>query len=199
MTTAAAAGPASFSTQPYYQAGLVPVALSERNSAVVGPLPTRVEPDISMDADPTTGFLIGETQSFPGGIRYDQYRIGGTSLSSPLLAGVVAEANQVSGTDLGFVNPALYKLEGTDPGAIFDVKPRPAMADARQDFVNGVGPKDGIIASVRTLAYEGLEQYCDGAKSCKTGDVALSTTKGYDSMTGLGTLNTGFVQALAST
>ena len=30
----------------------------------------RVVPDISMDGDPNTGMLIGETQTFPGGVRY---------------------------------------------------------------------------------------------------------------------------------
>jgi hypothetical protein len=115
------------------------------------------------------------------------------------MAGVVAEANQVSGTDLGFINPAVYKLDGTDPGALYDVVPRVAMADARQDFVNSVSAKAGLITSVRILAYEGVEQYCDGANNCRTSDVALSTGHGYDSMTGLGTLNPGFVQALAGT
>jgi hypothetical protein len=51
---------------------------------------------------------------------------------------------------------------------------------------------------VRTLAYEGIEEFCDGTGSCETRDVALSTTPGFDSMTGLGTPNPGFVQALAS-
>ena len=185
-------------TQPYYQAGIVPTALSERNIAVDGPTPTRVEPDFSMVADPTTGFLIGETQQFGKTAEYGQYRIGGTSLSSPLLAGVVAQANQVSGSDLGFVNPALYKLSRTDAAAIFDVVPAGNQANVRQDFVNGVGPAAGVITSVRTFAFGGLEQYCDGTGNCASRDVALSTTKGFDSMTGLGTPSTGFVRALGS-
>ncbi len=185
-------------TQPYYQAGIVPTALAERNAAVVGPTPTRVEPDFSMVADPTTGFLIGETQQFGSTAEYGQYRIGGTSLSSPLLAGVVAQANQVSGSDLGFVNPALYKLSRTDAAAIFDVVPAGNQANVRQDFVNGVGPAAGVITSVRTFAFGGIEQFCDGTGSCEVRDVALSTAKGFDSMTGLGTPSTGFVQALGS-
>jgi subtilase family serine protease len=185
--------------QPYYQAGIVPTALADRNSAVTGTTPARVEPDFSMDADPTTGFLTGETQQFPGGAKYGQYRIGGTSLASPLLAGVIAQANQVSGSDLGFVNPALYSLYTSDPSAIFDVVPTSAaQADVREDYVNEISAADGIITSVRTLAYEGIEEFCDGTGSCETRDVALSTTPGFDSMTGLGTPNPGFVQALAS-
>ena len=38
--------------QPFYQAGIVPTALAERNANIFGPVPTRVVPDISADADP---------------------------------------------------------------------------------------------------------------------------------------------------
>jgi hypothetical protein len=62
---------------------------------------------------PNTGFQVGETQVFPDGTYCDQYRIGGTSLSSPLLAGVIAVADQFAHRSLGFVNPLYYKLLGT--------------------------------------------------------------------------------------
>ena len=55
-------------TQPYYQAPVVPSALALRNEALFGPVPLRVVPDISMDADASTGMLIGLTQTFPDGI-----------------------------------------------------------------------------------------------------------------------------------
>ena len=54
-------------SQPWYQGGIVPTALSERNAAIDGPVPMRVEPDFSLDADPATGFLIGLTEAFPDG------------------------------------------------------------------------------------------------------------------------------------
>ena len=58
---------------------------------------------------------MGETQYFHHqGNKYDEYRIGGTSLSSPLVAGMMALANQAAGHDLGFINPALYQLAGSD-------------------------------------------------------------------------------------
>ncbi len=48
----------------------------------------RVVPDVSAFGDPNTGFLIGQTQTFPdGSAKYSEYRIGGTSLSSPIFAG----------------------------------------------------------------------------------------------------------------
>ena len=53
--------------QPSYQAGVVPAALALRNENLFGPQPLRVIPDISMDADASTGMLIGLTQTFPNG------------------------------------------------------------------------------------------------------------------------------------
>ena len=85
--------------QPAYQKGVVPSVLALRNSPIIGPTPTRVIPDISMDADPSTGFLIGLHQTFPNGAaKYSQTRYGGTSLASPLLAGVIADADQAAGS-----------------------------------------------------------------------------------------------------
>jgi subtilase family serine protease len=49
-----------------------------------------------MDGDPTTGMLVGETQTFPDGVYYDEYRIGGTSLAAPLFAGMTALSFQHS-------------------------------------------------------------------------------------------------------
>ena len=94
----------------------MPAALALRNEALFGPVPLRVEPDISMDADAQSGMLIGLTQTFPDGVYYDQFKEGGTSLASPLLAGVIADADQAAGTPLGFLNPALYKAYDAGPG-----------------------------------------------------------------------------------
>ena len=65
--------------------------------------------------------LVGETQMFPNGTYYDEYRIGGTSVASPLLAGVIARADSQAGSPLGFVNPALYSLSGNS-SALYDVR-----------------------------------------------------------------------------
>jgi len=80
----------------------------------------RVVPDISAVGDPNTGMLIGQTQTFPdGSVRYSEYRIGGTSLSSPLAAGMLALAVQRRGAPIGFANPALYAIART--GAYYDI------------------------------------------------------------------------------
>ena len=57
----------------------------------------RAVPDVAALGDPQTGFLIGQTQTFPDGDYYDEFRIGGTSLSSPIFAGLMALADQAAG------------------------------------------------------------------------------------------------------
>jgi subtilase family serine protease len=158
-----------------------------------------VEPDISMDADPTTGMLVGETQTFPAGVFYDQYRIGGTSLASPLFAGEMADADQAAGGALGFVNPLLYRLEASPSAstAFDDIVPGGKQALVRVDFVNGFNANAGTLTSVRVLGFEGLEVYCSGTGNCTEQDVALSTARGFDSMTGIGSPGTGLIAALA--
>jgi subtilase family serine protease len=186
--------------QPYYQAPVVPTALSERNQALFGPTPLRVIPDISMDADAQTGMLIGLTQTFPDGTYYDQFKEGGTSLASPLLAGVIADTDQAAGVSEGFINPALYKAYSQDPGAIKDIVPpaNPNSASTlRVDYANTVDATDGYNVSLRTFDYEGPETYCDGAGNCATRPVTLNAAIGFDGLTGLGVVGPSFITDLA--
>ena len=187
-------------TQPFYQAGVVPKALALRNEAVNGTVPYRVVPDISMDADPQSGMLIGLTQTFPNGTRYGQFKEGGTSLASPLLAGVIADADQAAGTPLGFLNPILYKAWTATPAAFSDIV-RPASphsaAVIRVDYANSVNSSGGFVVSLRALNYEGPETYCDATDHCMTGKVTLNTKPGFDSMTGLGSAGPKFIATLA--
>jgi subtilase family serine protease len=185
-------------TQPWYQAGVVPSALALRNEALFGDIPLRVEPDISMDADPSTGFLIGLHETFPNGtVRYGQTRYGGTSLASPILAGVIADADQAAGTPVGFINPAIYKLDGT-AGAIGDIVPGGKQGQIRVDhaFTYVPGAK-GYVQSFREITYEGAITYCDATGNCATRPNTLTTAPGYDSMTGLGSTGPNFVSDLA--
>ena len=186
--------------QPFYQKGVVPNALALRNQALLGPVPQRVVPDISMDGDPQTGFLIGLTQTFPSGVAYGQFKEGGTSLSSPLLAGVIADADQAAGTPLGFLNPILYKAWKATPSAYYDVT-RPASfhsaAVVRVDYANAVNASGGFVMSMRPLNYQGPETYCDATGHCQTGPVTITTRPGFDSMTGLGAPGANFVATLS--
>ncbi|RKR74254.1 S53 family peptidase [Frondihabitans australicus] len=162
-------GTSTLFTQPFYQKGVVPTSVSE----AFGTTPMRAVPDISMVGDPNTGMLVGETQAFADGTYYDEYRIGGTSLSSPLLAGVLAVASQYSHRTLGFVNPLYYKMLGTS--AIHDiVAPKSPIAQVRTDFVNGVDNSAGKTYKVQTIDVQ---------------STTLHDTKGYDDETGVGTPN----------
>jgi subtilase family serine protease len=131
-----------------------------------------------MDGDPTTGMLVGETQTFSDGVYYDTYRIGGTSLSCPLFAGVMALADQRARFPHGFANPALYRLARSH--AYRDiVDPKTAIAAVRSDFVNG--ENDGVGFSLRSM----------------NDTETLHTIRGYDDVTGIGTPNgEAFLNAL---
>jgi subtilase family serine protease len=161
--------------KPSYQQGVVPNGVN-----------ARFVPDISADGDPNTGMLIGETQDFDtsGGIKYGEYRIGGTSLSSPLLAGIIALVNQKAHTagkgNIGFANPAIYALAKAKSTGIWDVIHRDG-AIVRADFINGLDDADGIRYSIREF---------DQNSSLKTGP-------GYDQTTGVGTPTAGFYAALS--
>ncbi|HEY3907141.1 MAG TPA: S53 family peptidase, partial [Streptosporangiaceae bacterium] len=156
-------------SEPSYQNNVVPSALADRNIALFG-VPTRVEPDISMDADATSGMLIGLTQSFPGGNHYGQFKEGGTSLASPLFAGVVADTDTAASGSLGFLNPELYKAFSDTPTAFTDItapgprgsKAARAASVIRVDFANTVDNSIGYIVSLRAINYAGPETYCDG-------------------------------------
>jgi subtilase family serine protease len=151
---------------------------SYQNGVVNSNKPGRAVPDIAADGDPTTGMLIGETQTFPSGVAYGEFRLGGTSLSSPLSAGMVALASQRAGSRLGFLNPAIYAAAKKDNGMFRDVTPvHTGDGNVRPDYVNGVNPSDGIIYSVRTFNQ----------------DSSLTTSKGWDDVTGVGTLNAKFL------
>ncbi len=194
-------GTSFYYSQPYYQAPVVPAALALRNEALFGPTPLRVIPDISMDADAQTGMLIGLTQTFPNGTYYDQFKEGGTSLASPLLAGVVADADQAAGVSLGFLNPTLYKVDLQHPGAFNDIRPPAspkAAAVVRVDFADSVDNLSGYVVSLRVLTYEGVETYCDATGNCESRDAVLNTSAGFDSMTGIGSVGKQFIERLAA-
>jgi subtilase family serine protease len=185
--------------EPYYQDGVVPSALSLRNENVTGE-PTRVLPDISMDADAQSGLLIGLTQTFPNGTYYSQFKEGGTSLASPLLAGVVADTDSAAGTSLGFLNPELYKAYTATPAAFNDILP-PANPDSaaviRVDYVNETDASNGYFVSLRSINYAGPETFCDPTGNCATRDVTLTTAPGFDSLTGLGSVGSKFITTLS--
>lgn len=185
--------------EPFYQAGIVPTALALRNVAVTG-APARVIPDLSMDGDAQSGFLIGLTQTFPDGVHYGQFKEGGTSLATPLLAGVIADTDQAAGAPLGFLNPVLYKASTEAKAAFDDVLPpkNPATAAViRVDYANTVNASAGYIVSLRAINYAGPETFCDTTGNCATRNVTLTTAPRFDSLTGLGSVGDSFISVLS--
>jgi subtilase family serine protease len=156
-------GESSIFGQPPYQAGITPAG-------------ARGVPDVAMDADPTTGMLVGETQTFPDGVYYDQYRIGGTSLASPLFAGMTALAFQHAGGGVGLLNPTIY----SHASAFTDVTGSgPDAGNVRVDYANGTDASGGLLYSVRTFNQ----------------DSSLGVGTGWDNVTGLGSPNAGWLTA----
>jgi subtilase family serine protease len=122
-------------SEPAYQKGVVPGSLARRYGGQ-----NRVEPDVAMDADPVTGITIGETQTFPSGVKYGEYMVGGTSLACPLFVGVMALADQEAGFHHGFANPALYHVNAS---AFRDVKPGAPTAYLFRLYNNNVNANQG--------------------------------------------------------
>jgi subtilase family serine protease len=205
--------------QPWYQAGVVPPSLATTQvvttspasgagpvteSLTTAPGPMRVVPDVSALADPSTGILVGETVYGPGSLsgkeKFYLSRAGGTSIASPVFAGLEADAQQAARHPLGFANPVIYSLarsypgvsvgmasslrRGLEFGAFHDVTGHPwvpglgfsysRLAEVRSNYTDGSNETLPLITSLRTLGVNGL------------GDSALPTAPGYDDATGVG-------------
>ncbi|MCL4562176.1 MAG: S53 family peptidase [Chloroflexi bacterium] len=132
-------------------------------------------PDVAALADPQMGFLVGQTQTFPDGVYYDEYRIGGTSLASPIFAGLMALLDQKAGKPHGFANPLFYE----NASAFYDVLPM-NTAVARRNFNNGVDATNGTSDFLRTF-----NDY--------SGSPTQFTGTGWDNVTGLGTPSSAFM------
>jgi subtilase family serine protease len=183
-TLDAGGGPSPRWAEPGYQKGIVPPALSRHGAS-------RSTPDLSALADPVTGIKYGVLE-FPlkSPPRFVMSDTGGTSLATPLVAGLVADAQQ-GHAPFGFLNPALYRLAGTK--AFHDTLPETRRSPARfRAVVCATGEHDCELGyaepalSIFDEQTHGLAGY--------TGQVTL---KGYDNMTGLGTPNgQAFIAAL---
>jgi subtilase family serine protease len=113
----------------------------------------RLVPDLSTDADPSTGFVQYFTGSGQGAC--DQNceagwnAVGGTSIGSPMVSSLIATAAQVCGVArLGFINPSLYEMAGTGfndvttgSNDLFGVGEY--SAGVGYDMASGLGSPDG--------------------------------------------------------
>jgi subtilase family serine protease len=95
--------------RPAFQDAL-PAGSSYIGSSVGAPGPNsnmRGVPDVAYQASSGTGPLV-----YLGAFGW--FFVGGTSCGAPQWAGLIAIADQISGDNLGFINPGLYKI-GSDP------------------------------------------------------------------------------------
>jgi subtilase family serine protease len=182
-------------TQPAYQKGVVSTKLATSVPQGKAKGPMRVVPDVSALADPSTGVLVGETlygpDTQPHKTAFYLSRIGGTSVASPIFAGIQADADQAAGHALGFANPLIYALDKADKStkAFTDVTDNPLgagyLAEVRSNYsdpYNKIGP---LVTYLRTLGYNGV------------GVSKLSAVKGYDDATGVGSPDY-YIQAVKS-
>jgi subtilase family serine protease len=104
-------GRSAIFSRPSYQDGVAATAGARR-----------AIPDISMDASCASPVAVYET--FPGSAPPGEgpwQTSCGTSLATPLFAGIVALADQVAGHPLGLINPAIYEMSKAGAQGIVDV------------------------------------------------------------------------------
>jgi len=212
--------------QPSWQAPVVPNALATTlnlasGQAIPEPTAQRVSPDVAMVGDPYTGYLYGETFTIAGDPisdsgctpisatqEYCEDSIGGTSLSSPLMAGVVAILNQKrlqSGKPLvGFANPLFYSHGTPSASDLTGFKPVSAptspvsvlrgyasnLTEVRVVTLNSVPflvdtAPYAIIACGYTIC-EGINEVFNYTSNAADWASGTTTPPGYNDVTGLG-------------
>jgi pseudomonalisin len=142
-------------------------------------------PDVSFTAADHDGYLGcfaaggGSCVSSPSGTQITVF--SGTSAAAPGMAGIAALLNTQMGEAQGNINPLLYRLAGSTPGAFHDVTLASSGASgcvaASPSMCNNSTPGVGTLTG-------GLAGYLVGV--------------GYDRATGLGSLDVGNFLAAAS-
>ena len=211
--------------QPSWQAPVVPNALATTlnlasGQAIPEPTAQRVSPDVAMVGDPYTGYLYGETFTIAGNPiadsgctpisatqEYCEDSIGGTSLASPLMAGVIAILDQKrlqSGKPLvGFANPLFYShATASGSGTGFDPVSAPTspvavlrgyasnLTEVRVVTLNSVPflidtTPYAIIACGYTVC-EGVNEVFNYTSNAADWASGTTTPPGYNDVTGLG-------------
>ena len=130
--------------------------------------PMRVVPDVSADANSSTGLVIGLGILRRGKYRFATIPVGGTSLACPTMAAIEADAQQAAGGPLGFADPAIYARYRT-----------PAFRDVTDHPLGMAHPSVVVSAGGQGTFLEALN--IDGE-----GRGALRAVRGYDDATGVG-------------
>ena len=126
--------------------------------SAVNPYATRGTPDVSFVADPATGMSVFDSAGYNGQTGW--FRVGGTSASAPMWAGIIAVANQLRGTAFSSANYEIHsKLYALSSG-LFDVTTGTngtcgavCTTSSGYDFVTGLGsPRRGIDVALSTAS-----------------------------------------------
>jgi subtilase family serine protease len=134
---------------------------------------TRDIPDVALSGSSYDPYLICSGGSCVNGFRAADsslFAVSGTSVSTPIFAAMVALLNQRMTTPQGNVNPGLYKLAETTPGAFHDINTGGNWMPCRAGTPNC--PHGGLIG--------------------------YSAGRGYDMVTGLGSIDASRIVTLWS-
>lgn len=177
----AGGGTSNYFTQPHYQAAVVPSALAHtllthQHSAKA----MRVVPDVAMEGDLFAATMVGFTQQLPNGSTgFGEAGFGGTSVATPLFAGVQADAQQAQHSLVGFANPEIYLRDRRLGKTVFrDITDHPG-GQTFATAING-GTSGGVLhGQLFTLGK----------------DYTLVARRGYDNVTGVGSPTAGYIES----
>jgi subtilase family serine protease len=182
-------GTTSQFTQPGYQQGVVPDSLSKNlPDGTTAAQPMRVIPDISAVADSGTGIRYPAwSQRADGTFGYAESRVGGTSLSCPIIAGLQALAQQAQGHQpIGFANPSIYLRNSKH--VYHDVTDNPLGQDkvayVRTNYTDPYAKQGPLLYILVTTGNAGIPK-----------SDALSATPGYDRGTGVGSPTAAYLRS----
>ena len=146
----------------------------------------RQSPDISLVADPATGYPVYCT-SQAGCAGHGWMVIGGTSAAAPLMAAITADMNEYSqsqgGQRLGFANPFLYQTFGTTSSAFHDITDGSNdvtggylglyPATAGYDMASGLGSVNANVLAQQLVTYSQNPTYPAGIWDAS--EIAINT------------------------
>ena len=150
-------GLSQYESEPAYQQGVQATG-------------SRTAPDVALVADPSTGVWIADNYNLDAGNPFET--VGGTSLSAPAWAGLIALANQ-SRADAGVAplntastnetQQALYSLPQTDYNVITSGS-NGYSAGAGYNLVTGLGTPVANLLVPDLAAWQGAGSYGTGRK-----------------------------------
>lgn len=134
-------GMANFEPRPAFQSNITPPVETKFTNQPTQP--TRLQPDLSMNAETDTGqivFVIIQGIPIFGATCNDSCLSGGTSASTPAMAGIAALATQKNGAHVGTFNYFIYQHANGAPW-LYDVTEgyNGVTAKPGWDFTTGLG------------------------------------------------------------